>query len=118
MLIISIPVPLQETNTLMDGPNTQPTNTDDTAESIGLRVVEQIADEIDADPMALDPLYDTIDADALERLFPGSGEGGRGQCGHVVFTHAGCEVTVSANGEIEVTQRASERAKVTEPLGE
>jgi hypothetical protein len=65
------------------------------------RVIDAVADATDSDPTDVGPLYHVVDPDALDRLFAPTH---RGACrtGHVQFTFGGCEVTVRADGEIEV----------------
>lgn len=51
------------------------------------------------DPDTMDPLYETVDSDALESLFrPREGE-----TGQVEFRYCGCEVTAMSDGEVLVT---------------
>ena len=49
----------------------------------------------------LEPLFDTIDPDALDALFS-SRNGTSTRSGTVTFTHVGFEVTVSAAGDVTV----------------
>lgn len=63
------------------------------------RISEAIADATDRDVLAIAPLYNTIDPDALNRLFDG-----KQTTGTVVFTHADCHVTVAADGQISVSR--------------
>ncbi len=51
----------------------------------------------------VDPLFETVDPDALDALFSQS-VGGTRSMGSVSFTHSGFEVTARASGEILVTQ--------------
>lgn len=51
---------------------------------------------------ALDPLYDTIDPDALDALFRDAGDDSR--TGAVEFAYSGCEVTVDSTGLVTVTE--------------
>jgi len=55
-------------------------------------VVYAVADAEGVDPTDLDPLYDTIDPEALDALFAGGGEG------RIAFTYGGHEVEVTADG--------------------
>ena len=68
------------------------------------RVVRAVADELQVDPFDIDPLYDTIDPDALESLFQ------TGTPSHyadrVEFTIEGCTVGVHGTGKIDVTSPA------------
>lgn len=47
-------------------------------------------------------LYDSIDPDALERLFGSKADGTKRTGGHVAFTALECEVYVYADGEIRI----------------
>ncbi len=47
-------------------------------------------------------LYDSVDPDALERLFAPKADGSRRHDGHVAFTALDHEVYVHASGEIHV----------------
>lgn len=63
---------------------------------IAERVVGAVAEAVDRDPIALPPLYDVIDPDAIEALFrPGTD-------GHVEFTYSGCDVVVEADGSVRI----------------
>lgn len=70
--------------------------------SISQRVIGAVADERGVDPLELPPLYDAIDPDGLEKLFPYELDGS-GTAGRVAFTLAGCEVVVHSTGEVVVT---------------
>lgn len=63
-------------------------------------VVRAIADAREADPMDVEPLYGSIDLDALDRLF-GTLDVPTGQ---FTFEAAGCRVTVRADGEASATR--------------
>lgn len=65
-------------------------------QKVGDRVVQAVATVSGVDPLALPPLYDAVDPDALDALVEGMGEG------KVVFTYAECEITVTASGTIDV----------------
>lgn len=66
---------------------------------VALRVASGHDDS--AEVGVLDPLYDTIDLDALDELFRDTDGGSSG--GAVTFTHCGYEVTATAEGEVVVT---------------
>ncbi len=72
--------------------------------STSQRVIEAVADETGKDPTEVGPLYHVIDPDALDRLFSATRGSGRNQ-GYVEFSFAGCDVVVSGEGEVEVTQQ-------------
>jgi hypothetical protein len=63
-----------------------------------MAVVGGAANVLDTDPLELDPLFETVDIDALDELL-------RSATGtlHVSFTFAGCEVTMSADGRIRIS---------------
>lgn len=63
------------------------------------RVVQGVAAVKSTDPLDLPPLYDSIDPEALGALVDRMDEG------EVVFTYAGTEVTVTADGAIDVEER-------------
>jgi hypothetical protein len=70
-------------------------------ESLAEIVVWTVADAKDVDPMDIDePLYETIDPDALERLFEGASAGQSKQ--RIEFTLAGCDVTVYGDRRVVV----------------
>ena len=62
-------------------------------------VVETVAAVADSDPTALDPLYGSLDPDALDELVRSAGER-PGEDLVVTFAHAGCEVTVQSDGSV------------------
>ncbi|WP_135305635.1 HalOD1 output domain-containing protein [Haloarcula amylovorans] len=53
---------------------------------------------------ALEPLFDTIDPDALDSLFQ-TAEDRESMVGTVEFWYCGCEVTVDSTGFVIVTKR-------------
>lgn len=70
-----------------------------------LRKASDRSPSLDADRPGddmLEPLYNTIDPDALDALFS-SRTGTSTRSGTVTFTHAGYEVTVSATGDVSVS---------------
>jgi hypothetical protein len=60
------------------------------------RVVQGVSNLKSTDPLDLPPLYDSIDPEALGAVIDRMDEG------EVVFTYAGTEVTVTADGVIDV----------------
>jgi hypothetical protein len=86
----------------MDRTQYQPTPSEPLSET----VVYAVAETNGVDPMALsERLYDCIDPDALDRLFR---TGRHGSGGTVVFTMAGCRVTVEDGGAVVVTEPVDE----------
>lgn len=80
------------------------------SETVSEAVVEAVADAKGVDPLDLDPLYDTIDPDALDSIFGGpSGT----SSAEIRFEMDACEVVVREAGEVIVasTPRASEPAE-------
>ncbi|GAA0194154.1 HalOD1 output domain-containing protein [Halobaculum roseum] len=65
-------------------------------------VIESVAEATDTDPFRLPPLHDTVDTDALNRLFATNGHGGLSTEGHVTFRYHGRVVTVHAGGQVTV----------------
>lgn len=66
--------------------------------SISLRVVEALAAATETAPNELDPLYNTIDPEALDRLFrPDSSDEVR-----VTFEYGGSDVEVRGDGTVAV----------------
>lgn len=68
-----------------------------------------VAEISDVDPMSLEPLHHTIDPDALNALFKFSAPGYSGRDGYVHFTFAGHEITVFANGTVEIVPLSPDR---------
>ncbi|MDS0474662.1 HalOD1 output domain-containing protein [Natrinema sp. 1APR25-10V2] len=66
---------------------------------ISHRVAEKVAAANGTDPLNLDPLYNRIDPDCLNSLFQDETSEG-----YVEFLMAGCNVTVQADGTVEVAQ--------------
>ncbi|NHN47557.1 hypothetical protein G9464_08100 [Halostella sp. JP-L12] len=77
-------------------------------ESVTEAVVAAIADELDADPLAIDPLHDAVDPDALEALFENTDTAAR-RGGEVSFESNGCRITVSATGDVSARALPSSR---------
>lgn len=76
--------------------------TDSPNTPISERVIEQVAATTNSDPIDLEPLFSRVDPDALDSLFSnGAGPTVRTQ-GQLTFPMAGCDVTVAADGTIDV----------------
>ena len=85
---------------MMSGSTTDTVRTISGGETVSEAVVNAVADAKGVDPLDLDPLYDTIAPDALDRLFgdyPGSGSA------ELRFELSRCEVVVREAGEVVVT---------------
>ena len=72
-------------------------------ESLSIAVVEAIAERAAVEPLDLDrPLYDAIDPDALENLFPVDTEGRPATEGPVTFSYGEYTVRVFSDRRIQV----------------
>ena len=72
-------------------------------ESLSIAVVEAIAERAAAEPLDLDqPLYDAIDPEALENLFPVDAEGRPMTEGHVTFSYGEYTVRVESDRRVRV----------------
>lgn len=73
-------------------------------DSLSTAVIDEIAAHEGVDPMDLKPpLYDVIDPDALDMLFPDPGEPSDTPTGRVVFTYCGYEVEVTSTGGVRIS---------------
>ena len=63
------------------------------------RVIHRVAEAVERDPLELPPLYDHVDADALDSLVEGLTDGA------VTFTYVGYDVTVHSTGEVRLAER-------------
>ncbi|GAA0522478.1 hypothetical protein SAMN04488066_105101 [Halorubrum aquaticum] len=64
-------------------------------------VVEAVASANGREPLEMPPLYDTLDAEALDGLLTADRDGAHGNVG-VSFTYDGAYVWVDSGGTIEV----------------
>lgn len=79
-------------------------NADYRVDSLSTAVIDAIAAHEGVDPMDLKPpLYDVIDPDALDMLFPGTGTPPETAPGRVVFTYSGYEVEVTSEGGVRIS---------------
>jgi hypothetical protein len=67
------------------------------ADEVFETIIDALADAADVSPMELDPIYDSIDPDALSRLMNGSDADLS-----VTFTHGGHNVQVYDDGMVIV----------------
>lgn len=81
---------------------TQPVES--TNQPVSVVVVEAIAAATDQSPLEVDPLYDTIDPEALDELFHNVGSQSRAR-GRIKFVHCGYEVTVEDTGDVTIDER-------------
>lgn len=65
-------------------------------------VVEHIADHLDADPLALEPLSNAIDPDVLDAF---ASAGSVAPDSELRFSYLGCEVVVFGDGRVHLSQR-------------
>lgn len=72
-------------------------------ETTSERIVSEVADVTDTDPLSLDPLYTVIDPDALDALFESSRTGSGGTPTRIEFTYCDCTVVVTSDGDVSVT---------------
>lgn len=72
----------------------------DTIDAVSVAVVERLAAAKGCDPEVLPPLYRSIDPDALEHLVTRS----KGGLSQISFSHAGCDVTVTGDGDVSVSE--------------
>jgi hypothetical protein len=66
-----------------------------------MAVIATLAEVMDTDPVALDPLYSTVDPEALDALCQVR-NGANGDV-HTTFTHEGHEIRVHSYGVIAIT---------------
>ena len=78
------------------------------SESVTEAVVAAITEELDADPLEIDPLHDAVDPDALEALFANTASAAR-RDGEITFESNGCSVTVTATGNVSARALPSSR---------
>jgi len=67
-----------------------------------LVVISAVADATDNDPTEIEPLYSTIDPDALDSLFQTSPAGPRRTGGRVSFSLEGCDIVVHGDRKVVV----------------
>lgn len=65
------------------------------------RVVEAVADAVDADPDELSPLYHAVDPDALEAVLDSADDA------RVQFEYAGRRIDVWSDGSVSVGEETS-----------
>ncbi len=70
---------------------------------LGVSIVEAVERFVDTDATELDPLYDAVDADALERLLAPSARSRTTEDVEVHFSYADLDLTVTASGSITVS---------------
>lgn len=74
-------------------------------DSISLSVIDALADELDTDPVELEPLYHVVDPEALDQLFRESAAGPS----RVQFAYGDHTVEVRGDGTVLVDDTVHER---------
>lgn len=67
-------------------------------------VVEAVGAETGRDPLELHPLYDALDAEALERVVSPD-RGADPPAGRLRFRYESCDVTVTGDGRVTAARR-------------
>lgn len=67
-------------------------------------VVDAVAEAEGADPTTLPPLFDAVDPDALDSLFETTSVAPAASTAQVTFSYAGYEVTVEADGAVDLAE--------------
>ncbi|WP_266081168.1 HalOD1 output domain-containing protein [Haladaptatus caseinilyticus] len=75
---------------------------DNPSRSLSNQILTVIAEVDDRSVNAIEPLYKTIDPDALDALFAPQIDGSSRASGNVSFKYAGYWVTVSSEGAVEI----------------
>ena len=73
-------------------------------DSLSRAVIEAVADEEEVEPTDIPPLYTAIDPEALDSLFQSPDAGEVTMVGQARFTYHGYEVSVSADGQVTLTE--------------
>lgn len=95
--------------------NTQITSVDGGTPSMA--VVVAVAKAKGVDPLELEPLGNVIDPEALDKIFAETDDSR--PSGWLTFRMAGCEVTVTSDGELSVTPKTdAESTAALEDRGE
>lgn len=77
-------------------------------ESVATTVIVGVAAITNTPPPDLEPLFETIDPESLDRLYQPTSGGSSRDDGRVSFEFNDCAVIVNATGEIEITPVAFE----------
>lgn len=84
-------------------------------ESIPTAVIMGVAAITNTPPTDLDPMFETLDPDALDQLFHPSARGSSRDAGWVSFHLNGCAVRIYATEEIEITPDEDDTPTATVP---
>lgn len=79
-------------------------------ESVSETVVSAVAEVTDTDPLSLEPLYTTIDPDALNALLERDQRRFDRSLTRVEFSYCGCDIVVTADGGVRVSKSDQELA--------
>lgn len=96
--------------TYHDSTGTYRAEFDGTTRSASEATVSAVAVASDCDPLALPPLYASVDPDALDRLVTPTGNGTRRPTTSISFEYADNEVAVNGHGTVEVSPIVDPRA--------
>jgi hypothetical protein len=77
---------------------------DEDGHSLTFAVVEAMSTVLDVGVTEIEPLTETLNPDALERLFDTQSGSETDEELLVYFTHQGCEITVRRDGHFTVTR--------------
>jgi len=78
---------------------------------VSAAVVRAVSTFEQRDPLALPPLHETVDGDALDALFTSTGGDGTTQRGCVSFVFSASFVTVDSDGRITVVPATAPAAE-------
>jgi hypothetical protein len=70
------------------------------------QIISGLAEAKGADPLEIDPLYETVDVDALNDLFAPKMDGTPRKVGSIMLEHDGFVVTVRDDGDVDVRSSA------------
>lgn len=92
------------------------TSSDDDRRPVSERVVAAVCSELEADPTEVEPLYDAVDPEAIDALFPAAPDAADDPARQFTFTYEGYVVDVAADGTVDLSQ-AESGSPVTQPAG-
>lgn len=74
----------------------------DQEEHISIKVLRTVAAYANKEPTELPPLYQVVHPDGLDTIFASMTDGPERASGKVVFPYAGFQVTVWADGSVDI----------------
>jgi hypothetical protein len=80
----------------------------DQDETVTEAIVTTVSDYTGTDVTDLEPLNNVVDPDALNLLFAEEWEDQAGTPKRMAFTYAGCEVVISSDGSVQVSDSGPE----------